>query len=150
MTKKDSIKIFEDSTIRTVWDSDNEKWYISIVDVVSVLTDSKRPRKYWSDLKAKLKKEGRQLSEKIGQLKMKSSDGKFYITDVADTEQLFRLIQFANSKVLVPNYNDPNDTVANAIIQTLYPNRTIVGIDVRNLYENGGMIHCVTQQQPME
>jgi agmatine deiminase len=56
----------------------------------------------------------------------------------------------ANSKVLVPNYNDPNDTVANAIIQSFYPNRTVVGIDVRNLYENGGMIHCVTQQQPME
>ncbi len=56
----------------------------------------------------------------------------------------------ANTKVLVPNYNDPNDTVANAIIQTLYPNRTVVGIDVRNLYKNGGMVHCVTQQQPME
>jgi len=90
---KDSIKIFEDSTIRTVWDSDAEKWYISIVDVISVLTESKRPRKYWSDLKSKLTKEGSQLSEKIGQLKMKASDGKFYITDVADTEQLFRLIQ---------------------------------------------------------
>ena len=93
MTKKDSIKIFEDSTIRTVWNNDNEKWYISVVDVIAVLTESKRPRKYWSDLKAKLYKEGSQLSEKIGQLKMKSSDGKSYITDVADTEQLFRLIQ---------------------------------------------------------
>ncbi len=93
MTKKESIKIFEDSTIRTVWDNDNEKWYISVVDVIAVLTESKRPRKYWSDLKAKLYKEGSQLSEKIGQLKMKSSDGKSYITDVADTEQLFRLIQ---------------------------------------------------------
>ncbi|MEN0004879.1 MAG: agmatine deiminase family protein [Bacteroidota bacterium] len=56
----------------------------------------------------------------------------------------------ANTKVLVPNYNDPNDAIANAIIQTLYPNRTVVGIDVRNLYENGGMVHCVTQQQPIE
>lgn len=54
----------------------------------------------------------------------------------------------ANNKVLVPNYNDPNDAVANSIIQTLYPTRTVVGIDVRNLYENGGMVHCVTQQQP--
>ena len=61
--------------------------------MVTVLTDSKRPRKYWSDLKSKLKKEGSQLSEKIGQLKMKSSDGKSYVTDVADTKQLFRLIQ---------------------------------------------------------
>ena len=91
-TKKDSLKIFEDNTIRTIWDSDNEKWYISIVDVISVLTESKRPRKYWSDLKSKLTKEGSQLSEKIGQLKMKASDGKSYTTDVADTEQLFRLI----------------------------------------------------------
>ena len=93
MINKDSIKIFEDSTIRTVWDSDNEKWYISIVDVITVLTESKRPRKYWSDLKTKLKKEGSQLSDNIGQLKIKSSDGKYYKTDVADTDQLFRLIQ---------------------------------------------------------
>ncbi len=87
------IKIYKNSKIRTLWDADAEKWYISIVDVIAVLTDSKRPRKYWSDLKTKLKKEGSQLSEKIGQLKMKSSDGKSYTTDVADTEQLFRLIQ---------------------------------------------------------
>jgi hypothetical protein len=93
MKKKDSIKLFEDSKIRTVWDNDVEKWYISIVDVISVLTDSKRPRKYWSDLKSKLKKEGSQLSENIGQLKIKSTDGKLYTTDVTDTEQLFRLIQ---------------------------------------------------------
>jgi len=93
MTKKDQIKIFDDSNIRTVWDSDTEKWYISIVDVIAVLTESSRPRKYWSDLKSKLKKEGSQLSEKIGQLKMKGSDNKYYKTDVADTEQLFRLIQ---------------------------------------------------------
>ena len=76
MTKKDSIKIFEDSTIRTVWDSDNEKWYISIVDVVAVLTESPRPRKYWNALKTKLKEEGSQLSQVLGQLKMKSSDGQ--------------------------------------------------------------------------
>jgi len=93
MTKKDSVKIFEDSTIRTIWDSDNEKWYISIVDVISVLTESPRPRKYWNALKTKLKEEGSQLSQNLGQLKMKSSDGKYYATDVADTEQLFRLIQ---------------------------------------------------------
>jgi len=90
---KNEIKIFEDSTIRTVWDADKEDWYISIVDVITVLTESKRPRKYWSDLKLKLKKEGSQLSENIGQLKMKASDGKAYSTDVANTKQLFRLIQ---------------------------------------------------------
>ncbi len=93
MTNKNNIKIFENSTIRTVWDNKKEKWYISIVDVITVLTESKRPTKYWSDLKKKLKNEGSQLSEKIGQLKIKSSDGKLYKTDVADTDQLFRLIQ---------------------------------------------------------
>jgi len=93
MSDKNKIQLYEDSKIRTLWDANAEKWYISIVDVITVLTESKRPRKYWSDLKSKLKKEGSELSEKIGQLKMKSSDGKLYITDVADTEQLFRLIQ---------------------------------------------------------
>jgi BRO family, N-terminal domain len=93
MNKETAIKIFEEKQVRTIWDEEQEKWYISIVDVIEVLTGTDRPRKYWSDLKAKLKKEGSELSEKIGQLKMQSSDGKFYTTDVADTEQLFRLIQ---------------------------------------------------------
>lgn len=93
MTKDTAIKLFEEKQVRTVWDAGQEKWYISIVDVIEILTGTDRPRKYWSDLKAKLKKEGSELSEKIGQLKMQSSDGKFYQTDVADTEQLFRLIQ---------------------------------------------------------
>ena len=93
MTAKNEIKIFEDSKIRTVWDSNDEKWYISIVDVIAVLTESPRPRKYWNALKTKLKEEGSQLSQDLGQLKMKSTDGKFYTTDAADTEQLFRLIQ---------------------------------------------------------
>jgi hypothetical protein len=87
------IKIFEDKNIRTHWSEEDEKWYISIIDVIEILTQSDRPRKYWSDLKAKLKKEGSEVSEKIGQLKMKAPDGKMRITDVADTEQLFRLIQ---------------------------------------------------------
>lgn len=93
MTKETAIKLFEEKQVRTVWDAEQEKWYISIVDVIEILTESDRPRKYWSDLKAKLKKEGSELSEKIGQLKMQSSDGKFYQTDVSDTEQLFRIIQ---------------------------------------------------------
>jgi len=93
MNKKESMQIFEDKKVRTVWDAEQEKWYISVIDVVAVLTDSKRPRKYWNDLKIKLQKEGSQLSEKIGQLKMKAADGKNYTTDVLDTEQLFRLIQ---------------------------------------------------------
>jgi len=93
MNKETAIKIFEEKKVRSIWDEEQEKWYISIVDVIEVLTGTDRPRKYWSDLKAKLKKEGSELSEKIGQLKMQSSDDKYYMTDVADTEQLFRLIQ---------------------------------------------------------
>lgn len=93
MTKKEAIQLFEDKQVRTVWDAEQEKWFFSIIDVIAILTGTDRPRKYWSDLKSKLKKEGSQLSEKIGQLKLLSSDGKFYKTDVADTEQLFRLIQ---------------------------------------------------------
>lgn len=93
MTKKDAIKVFEDKKIRAVWDDQKEEWYFSIVDVIEVLTDSERPRKYWGDLKKKLKTEGSQLSEEIGQLKLPSSDSKLYKTDVATTQQLFRLIQ---------------------------------------------------------
>ena len=88
-----NIKLFESKKIRSQWDADAEKWFFSIVDVIEVLTGTDRPRKYWSDLKARLKKEGSELSAKIGQLKMQSEDGKMYATDVADTEQLFRLIQ---------------------------------------------------------
>lgn len=93
MEKQNEIKLFEDKKVRTLWDADQEKWYLSIVDVIEVLTGTDRPRKYWNDLKAKLKKEGSELSEKIGQLKMEAEDGKSRMTDVADTEQLFRLIQ---------------------------------------------------------
>lgn len=93
MKQQNSIKIFEDKKVRTLWDAEQEKWFISIIDVIEVLTDSPRPRKYWNALKTKLKTEGSELSQKLGQLKMQSADGKFYLTDVADTEQLFRLIQ---------------------------------------------------------
>ena len=93
MTKKDNIKIFEDSTIRTVWDSDNEKWYISIVDVISVLTESANPQVYWRVLKKRLLVEGSQSVTNCNALKMLAKDGKMRMTDVADTEQLFRLIQ---------------------------------------------------------
>src|SRR3989344_8139526 len=93
MPKETAIKLFEQKQVRSVWNEEEEKWYFSIIDVIEILTENNRPRKYWSDLKSKLNKEGSQLSEKIGQLKMQSSDGKFYATDIADTEQLFRLIQ---------------------------------------------------------
>ena len=93
MTKQNAIKLFEDKKVRTSWDDKEEKWYFSIIDVIQILTQTDRPRKYWSDLKRKLAKEGSELSEKIGQLKMVAEDGKMRLTDVADTEQLFRLIQ---------------------------------------------------------
>ena len=93
MTKETAIKLFEEKQVRSIWDDTQEKWYISITDVIEILTGSPRPRKYWNALKTKLKAEGSELSQKLGQLKMQSSDGKFYNTDVADTEQLFRLIQ---------------------------------------------------------
>ena len=88
-----NIKLFESKKIRSQWDAEQEKWYFSIVDVIEGLTGTDRPRKYWNDLKARLKKEGSELSEKIGQLKMAAEDGKMRRTDVADTEQLLRLIQ---------------------------------------------------------
>ena len=90
---KSQIQLFDEKKVRTVWDEENEEWYFSIVDVVEVLTDTDRPRKYWNDLKKKLKLEGSELSEKIGQLKMKAPDGKMRLTDIANTDQLFRLIQ---------------------------------------------------------
>ena len=88
------IQLFEDRRIRSVWNEVEEEWYFSVVDVVGVLTESDNPRRYWSDLKRKLKDEGaNELYEKIVQLKMRSSDGKYYKTDVANTEQLLRIIQ---------------------------------------------------------
>lgn len=82
------IKLFEAKKVRTHWDEETEAWYFSIIDVIEALTGTDRPRKYWSDLKTKLLKEGSQLSENIGQLKLQAEDGKMRLTDVADTEQL--------------------------------------------------------------
>lgn len=94
-----NIKVFEDKKIRTQWNEQEEDWYFSVVDVISALTDSVQPRKYWNDLKRELKQEGSELSEKIGQLKLPSSDGKFYNTDVVNTKDLLRLVQS------IPNLN---------------------------------------------
>ena len=93
MKQQDAVKIFEDKKVRTLWDEEQEKWYFSVVDVIEILTESPNARKYWSVLKTRLKAEGSQLATNCSQLKMQSADGKFYFTDVADTEQLFRLIQ---------------------------------------------------------
>ena len=95
MTKKQALQLFQERKVRTVWDDQEEKWYFSIVDVVSVLTDSdyQAARKYWKVLKGRLVKEGNETVTNCYQLKMKASDGKMRLTDVADTEQLFRIIQ---------------------------------------------------------
>lgn len=93
MTKKDAIKIFQDKKIRTAWDDELEKWYFSIVDVVAVLTGSSNPQTYWRVLKKRLLDEGNQTVTNCNGLKMQAADGKMRMTDVADTEQLFRLIQ---------------------------------------------------------
>jgi len=164
MEKQNEIKIFEDKKVRTIWDAEHEKWFLSIIDVIEILTGTDRPRKYWSDLKAKLKKEGSQLSEKIGQLKLKSADGKAYLTDVADTEQLFRLVQSIPSPKAEPfklwlaqvaaerldEMQDPELTIDRALEQYLqlgysenWINQRLKSIEIRkeltNEWKNKGL-----------
>lgn len=91
MTKKESLQLFEEKKVRTVWDDKEEKWYFSIVDVCGVLTDSKDANAYWRKLKQRLKKEGNETVTNCHGLKLRASDGKLRMTDVADTEQLFRI-----------------------------------------------------------
>ena len=93
MTQKHQIQLFEEKRVRTVWDDQEEKWYFSIVDVCAVLTDSENPQTYWRVLKNRLKKEGNETVTNCNSLKMRAADGKMRFADVADTEQLFRLIQ---------------------------------------------------------
>lgn len=100
--EQSEIKLFEGQNIRYVWDEGKEQYFFSVVDVIQVLTESTTPRRYWSDLKRKLAVEGSELYEKIVQLKLPSSDGKKYLTDVATTEQLLRLIQSIPSKKAEP------------------------------------------------
>ena len=102
MTQKESIRLFEERKVRAIWDDEQEEWYFSIVDVISILTDSPTPRKYWSVLKTRLKREGSELTTNCSQLKMQAADGKKYLTDVANTEQLFRLIQSVPSPKAEP------------------------------------------------
>ena len=93
MTKKEALQLFEQKKVRTVWDDEEEKWYFAIVDVVEVLTDSENPQTYWRVLKNRLKKEGNETVTNCNGLKLRAADGKMRMTDVADTEQLFRIIQ---------------------------------------------------------
>ena len=102
MPQQEAIKLFEQAKIRTVWNEDQEKWFFSIIDVIAVLTESENPRKYWSVLKTRLKNEGSELATNCSQLKLQAADGKRYLTDVADTEQVLRLIQSIPSKKAEP------------------------------------------------
>ncbi len=100
--KSKKIAIFDGKQIRRHWDGEKELWYFAVMDIIQVLAQTDRPRKYWNDLKTKLKIEGSELSEKIGQLKMQAGDGKFYFTDVLDTENILRLIQSVPSPKAEP------------------------------------------------
>ncbi|MDR1027296.1 MAG: Bro-N domain-containing protein, partial [Rickettsiales bacterium] len=102
MPQSTDIKLFENQNIRSLWDETAEKWYFAITDIVGVLTDSPNPRKYWSVLKTRLKAEGSELTTKCSQLKMQAADGKSYLTDVGDTEQIFRIIQSVPSPKAEP------------------------------------------------
>ena len=93
MTKKQAIQLFQERKVRTAWDDQEEKWYFAIVDVVAVLTDSENPQTYWRVLKNRLKKEGNETVTNCNAFKLRAADGKMRLTDVADTEQLFRIIQ---------------------------------------------------------
>jgi glucose-6-phosphate 1-dehydrogenase len=98
-----NIQLFEDKKIRSLWNEDEEQWYFSIVDIIGILSESSNPNNYWKVMKNRLKKEGSELVTNCNQLKMVSSDGKYYKTDVADTEQLFRLIQSIPSPKAEPS-----------------------------------------------
>ena len=98
MSDNNQIQLFQGQQVRYVWDEEKQQYFFSVVDVIQVLTNNATPRRYWSDLKRKLKAEGSEVYEKIVQLKLPSSDGKKYLTDVATTEQLFRLIQSVPSE----------------------------------------------------
>ena len=102
MVKKNSIKLFGDDKIRAIWDDDQEKWYFSIIDVIAVLTESPNPQTYWRVLKKRLKDEGNETVTNCNALKMRAADGKMRLTDVADTEQLLRIIQSVPSPKAEP------------------------------------------------
>ena len=102
MTKKEAIKLFEEKKVRTIWDDEQEKWYFSIVDVISILTDSTNPQAYWRKLKQRLIEEGNETVTNCHALKMRAADGKMRLTDVTDVEQLFRIIQSTPSPKAEP------------------------------------------------
>ena len=125
MGTKEAIKLFEEKRVRTAWDNEQEKWYFSIVDVVDVLTDSADPTAYWRKLKQRLKAEGNETVTDCHGLKMKALDGKMRLTDVADTEQLFRIIQSIPSPKAEPFKRWMAQVAAERIDQMQDPERSI-------------------------
>ena len=125
MGTKEAIKLFEEKRVRTAWDDEQEKWYFSIVDVVDVLTDSADPTAYWRKLKQRLKAEGNETVTNCHGLKMKALDGKMRLTDVADTEQLFRIIQSIPSPKAEPFKRWMAQVAAERIDQMQDPERSI-------------------------
>ncbi|WP_314205351.1 Bro-N domain-containing protein [Capnocytophaga bilenii] len=126
--KEEAIKLFEERKVRTIWDDTHEKWYFSIVDVVAILADSKdllTARKYWNKLKERLKKEGNETVSNCHQLKLEAADGKMRLTDVADTEQLFRLIQSIPSPKAEPFKLWMAEVASTRIDQMQDPERSI-------------------------
>ena len=155
MTKKESLQLFEEKKVRTVWDDKEEKWYFSIVDVCGVLTDSKDANAYWRKLKQRLKKEGNETVTNCHGLKLRASDGKLRMTDVADTEQLFRIIQSIPSPKAEPfkvwmahvastrleQMQDPEKSIDQAIVDykrlgysDAWINQRIKSIEIRLLW----------------
>lgn len=119
-----AIQLFENKQVRVIWDADKEKYFFSVVDIVQVLTDSPRPRKYWNALKTKLKAEGDETSQKLGQLKLLSQDGKKRLTDVADLEEVFRIIQSIPSSKAEPLKRWLAGVGRNRINQMIDPEQT--------------------------
>jgi len=168
MTKHNKIQIFSEQKVRTVWDSEQEKWYFSIVDTVAVLTETDNPRRYLSDLKRKLKQEGSELYENIVQLKLPAADGKMRLTDVADQQQLFRIIQSIPSPKAEPfkrwmaqvasdridQIQDPELSIQQAVADYRrlgyseeWINQRIKGIEVRKLLTDEWKRCGVTEPQ---
>jgi hypothetical protein len=168
------IQLFDNAKVRYLWDEEKQQYLFSVVDVIQVLTDSPRPRKYWNDLKAKLQAEGSELSANIGQLKLPSSDGKKYFTDVATTEQLFRLIQSVPSKKAEPfklwlaevgrqrleQLQDPEQSIEQAIrdyrrlgYSESWINQRVKTIEVRkgltDEWKRGGIIGRITTKSKL-
>lgn len=160
------IKLFEGNKIRSSWDREKEEWYFSIVDIIGILTESENPRKYWSVLKTRLKKEGNELATICSQLKMKASDGKMRNTDVADIQGIFRIIQSVPSpkaepfkmwlaevgKERIDETIDPEITIDRALVTYLkkgytreWINQRLQAIQVRKELTDSWQDHGVTQ-----